>query len=438
MHILTAQPMRRHRRRAFRPTLDQLDVRCLLSGLTPAQVTHAYGLDAITFTTPSGPVKGDGSGQAIALIEAYHDPTLASDLETFSKTYNLPSANLIVANQAGTVTNSGWALEESLDVEWAHAIAPAATLLVVEAHSQSRASLLAAVNGARNTSGVVAISMSWGFNEFAREASYNGYFATPAGHQGVTFVAASGDSGPLGAEWPSVSPNVLAVGGTSLNVSPAGQYFSESAWVDSSGGYGRFQVEPGYQRSIHGAGKRSTPDVAFDGDPSTGVAVYQTSFTTGQGSWVTVGGTSLGTPAWAAIIAIVDQGRKLSGLGSLDGPTQALPALYSLPATDFHPIAPLGRSGGSANTSTGRGTPVGPSLVADLVASRLTMPLSASGAGSSSARIARVRKKVKRRAAEMHIVAFVGAPLVRDSQRDAPSVSGRGLARQGLSPSEKN
>jgi hypothetical protein len=347
----------------------------------------------------------------IALIEAYHNPTLASDLDTFSKTFGLPPAQLIVANQAGGVTNSGWALEESLDVEWAHAIAPGATLVVVEARSQSRDSLIRAVNSARYTPGVVAISMSWGFNEFSREAAYNQYFTTPPGHRGITFVAASGDSGPLGAEWPSVSPNVLAVGGTSLRIGPSGDYQFESAWSDSSGGYGRFQGEPGYQRSVQVSGKRSTPDVAFDGDPSTGVAVYQTSLALGQGSWVTVGGTSLGTPAWAAIIAIVDQGRNLAGLGSLNGPTQALPALYSLPAADFHAISPLPRfgravAGGSANTSTGRGTPIGPALIADLVASQANAPLTISQARASGPQIARLRRKTRKFAARIHSIVF--------------------------------
>jgi len=399
MHILRQQLMRTRRRRALWPVLDQLDDRCLLSGLTPAQVTHAYGLDGITFAASSGTVKGDGSGQAIALIEAYHDPTIASDLQTFDQAFNLPSPTLIVTNQAGSVSNEGWALEESLDVEWAHAIAPGAVIVVVEAQSQSRDALLRAVNTARNTPGVVAISMSFGFNEFAREASYNSDFTTPAGHSGITFVASSGDSGPQGgAEWPSVSPNVLAVGGTTLNVDRSGQYLSESAWIDSSGGFGRYQTEPGYQRSVQGTGRRSTPDVAFDGDPNTGVSVYETSFSTGQGSWVTVGGTSLGTPAWAAIIAIVDQGRGLSGQGSLDGPTQTLPALSALPSRDFNAIAPLPRSGGAgANTSTGRGTPVGPSLVADLVASHTTMTLTTSGiAARGGSQASRSKKKLKK------------------------------------------
>ena len=113
---------------------------------------------------------------------------------------------------------------------------------------------------------------------------------------------------------------------------------------------------------MQGTGKRSTPDVAFDGDPNTGVRVYQTSLFTGHGSWEVVGGTSLGTPAWAAIIAIVDQGRVLDGKGSLDGATQTLPTLYSLPSTDFNVIAPLGSrisqaAGGAPIPSTGQGHP---------------------------------------------------------------------------------
>src|SRR5262245_39810408 len=185
--------MSKRRRRHLRPIIDQLDERCLLSGLSPAQVTKAYGLDSIYFSTPFGPVKGDGTGQTIALIEAYHDPSLRSDLMAFDREFNLPdSPQLIIANQAGSVTNSGWALEESMDVEWAHAIAPGATILVVEAHSQSRQSLIAAVNAARRTPGVTAISMSWGFNEIATQGRYNGIFTTPPGHRGITFFAASG------------------------------------------------------------------------------------------------------------------------------------------------------------------------------------------------------------------------------------------------------
>jgi subtilase family serine protease len=391
--------MSTRRRRPLRPVLDQLDERCLLSGLTPAQLTAAYGLNSITFPTASGTVQGDGGGQTIALIEAYHDPYIASDLATYDQAFGLPAPpRLIVADQAGGVTNPGWALEESLDVESAHAIAPDATILVVEAHSQSRQSLITAVNAARNTPGVVAISMSWGFSEFANEASYNSVFTTPPGHYGITFLAASGDSGSIGgAEWPSVDPTVVAVGGTTLNLTYSGRYLYETAWVDSSGGVSRYEREPGFQRAVEGTGKRITPDVAFDGDPNTGVAVYQTSLFDGRGSWEVVGGTSLGTPAWAAIIAIVDEGRILEGKADLDGATQTLPTLYSLPSTDFNVVPPLdSRIGqaatGIANTTTGLGTPNGPSLVADMVASNISSALTTSSARTAARIPAHVAK----------------------------------------------
>ena len=424
----------RRRGLCLRPQIDLLDDRCLLSGLTPAQLTAAYGLNAITFTSSSGTtVKEAGSGVTIALIEAYNDPTIVSDLHTFDQAFNLPDPNLTVVNQSGGAvsasaqTNSGWTEEESLDVEWAHAIAPEANILVVEANSQSIQDLLAAVNTARNTPGVVAVSMSWGFPETPNETSYDSYFTTPPGHQGITFIASSGDNGSLaGASYPAASPNVLSVGGTTLLLSSSGAYQSESAWTDSGSGYSKYEPEPSYQAKVQDTGYKATPDVAFDGDPNTGVPVYVTQTTRNgtQGSWLTFGGTSLGSPAWAGIIAITDQGRALAGKGSLDGPTQTLPSLYAAPSSDFHKVAPASSSfgggggygygygygafgssswyyGGSglgesattsssstgANTATGLGSPNGPALVSGLVASTLTTPLTpvtGSGGGTTS------------------------------------------------------
>ena len=228
-------------------------------------------------------------------------------------------------------------------MEWSHAIAPGANILVVEANSQGIQDLMAAVDTARSWPGVVAVSMSWGFSETPNETSYDANFTTPANHQGVTFVASSGDNGSFaGASYPAASPNVLSVGGTTLVLSSTGAYQSESAWIDSGGGYSQYEPEPSYQAKVQTTGYRATPDVAFDGDPNTGVPVYVTQTTPfggSQGSWLTFGGTSLGSPAWAGIIAITDQGRALAGLSSLDGPTQTLPALYAAPSSDFHTVA---------------------------------------------------------------------------------------------------
>jgi subtilase family serine protease len=435
----------RNRRRAprLRPSLDELDDRCLLSGFssyqptgfTPAQITAAYGLDAINFTSPSGKaVKGDGTGETIALIELYHDPNIESDLATFDAKYNLPTPNLTVVNQAGSQTDNGWALEEAMDVEWAHATAPGANILVVEAapsfsQTQELQNLLSAVSTARGTAGVVAVSMSWGFNEMQNESSFDSYFTTPSGHQGITFIAASGDNGIV--EYPSASPNVLSVGGTTLNLTSASAYGSESAWVSGGGGYSAVEKEPSYQGTVQMSGARSTPDVAFDADPNTGVEVYSTEPGARSGSWQVVGGTSLGAPSWAGIIAIVDQGRALAGQGSLDGPTQTLPALYAAASSDFNSVpAPVPSSNGgysfggfnpfsgsaglsgysssiwggfgwglglgtvgtttgaTANTYTGLGSPQGASLVSGLVASTLTTPLTTiSGSGSTGSGI---------------------------------------------------
>jgi subtilase family serine protease len=378
-------------------------------------LTNAYGLNAITFPSASGTVKGNGAGETIAIIEAYHDPNIASDLTTFDQTYGLGDPPLSVVNQGNGTSNPGWALEESLDVEWAHAIAPAASILVVEAASQSRQALLNAVNAARYTPGVVTVSMSWGFNEFPHEGAYNSYFTTPPGHVGITFVAASGDSGSAaGAEWPSVAPDVLSVGGTTLLTSRFGIYQGELAWIDSSGGYSRYQAEPSFERMAQQTGKRSTPDVAFDGDPQTGVQVFETSPYTQTGSWSTVGGTSLGTPAWAAIIAVVDQGRALEGKGSLDGATQTLPAVYALSPSDYNPVTQVTHHReksvvATANTATGLGSPVGASLVSDLVASDIATPLATSASvGGNGIHAARPKS---RRVAKFALVEAIPAHL---------------------------
>src|SRR5436309_2774215 len=99
--------MRRHRGRTFRPTFDLLNDRRLLAALTPSQVTGAYGLNAIAFNANGTAIKGDGSGQTIALVDAYHDPYLTSDVATFSASYRLPVANVVQVNLAGGATSSG-------------------------------------------------------------------------------------------------------------------------------------------------------------------------------------------------------------------------------------------------------------------------------------------------------------------------------------------
>jgi subtilase family serine protease len=151
---------------------------------------------------------------------------------------------------------------------------------------------------------------------------------------------------------------VLAVGGTTLNLSGSGVYTSETGWIDAGGGISQYEPEPAYQDSVQSTGYRTTPDVSFDADPNTGLSVYVSSpnRSSGQGEWEVIGGTSVGAPSWAGIIATIDQGRALAGLGSLST-SQTLATLYSAPSSAYDKVAltsPQGRSGfgigGTTNT----------------------------------------------------------------------------------------
>jgi subtilase family serine protease len=185
-------------------------------------------------------------------------------------------------------------------------------------------------------------------------------------------VAASGDNG-AGTLYPSASPNVLTVGGTTLNLTTSGTIISESGWSGSGGGYSSVEGEPSYQSSAgisDPSGKRGVPDVAYDADPNTGYYVYDSNYYGLGGLWA-VGGTSAGAPQWAALVAIADQGRRLAGNVSLDGASQTLPALYQHPA-DFHDITSGSNGAYSAHSGwdpvTGLGSPIANKLIPDLAA----------------------------------------------------------------------
>ncbi len=177
------------------PSLDVLSVTSTSpSGYSPAEIRAAYGINAITFS--NGTITGDGAGETIAIIDAYSDPNIASDLAAFDAEYGLAAPpSFTVANLGATTTDAGWALETALDVEWAHAIAPDANIVLVEASSDSLPALFGAVSYASTLSGVSVISMSWGTSEFSTETNYDRYFTTPSGHTSITYVAASGDDG---------------------------------------------------------------------------------------------------------------------------------------------------------------------------------------------------------------------------------------------------
>jgi subtilase family serine protease len=304
------------------------------TGYAPSQIRTMYGFSQLPSTTT-------GAGQVIAIIDAYDDPTIASDLQHFITTFGLPAMQTSgcqvgtgskppcfqkVYAQGKPRTNGGWALEISLDVEWAHAIAPGADILLVEAQSNSLSDLLTAVTAARNNAAVRAISMSWGAGEFSSETAYDSYFSA----QNIVFVASSGDAGSP--TWPAASPNVVGVGGTMFT--NAACSVSECVWNDANLGYnyssgGGASVNesvPAYQSSWQTSGARGIPDVAYYADISPGYSVYDSTSYNGQKGWFAVGGTSAGAPQWAALLVLADQ---LRGCGTANG--TCLPGGYQSP-----------------------------------------------------------------------------------------------------------
>jgi subtilase family serine protease len=287
-------------------------------GLPPSAIAAVYRLSGLA------PGSGAGAGQIIAIVDAYDDPNALSDLNTFNTRYGYASLSTCASlGQSGPCfekvyaqgsrpnSNSGWALEESLDIEWAHAEAPAAKIVLVEAASNSNANLFGAVTHANNL-GATQVSMSWGGSESSTETSFDGDLT----HAGTLYTASAGDSGH-GAEYPAASPNVIAVGGTTLNgcSGTSCTFTSETTWSSSGGGISADELIPGYQSSYSGpvvsattigaltAGHRGIPDVSFDANPNTGVSVYDSTRYSGQSGWFTLGGTSVGAPNWAGILA---------------------------------------------------------------------------------------------------------------------------------------
>jgi len=262
--------------------------------------------------------------------------------------------------------DSGWSVEISLDVEWAHAMAPGANILLVEANDNSFNNLYDEVQWAASQPGVDVVSMSFG----GAENGYSNSLADSifAAHSGVAFIASSGDDGGNPGV-PSVSPYVLAVGGTSLYLDSQGNYLAESAWNGSSGGPSIYERLPSYQQFLSGqCYSRVAPDVAYDADPNTGYWIYD-SFANPSAPWETVGGTSAGSPQWAALIAVADQARATAGEAPLGG-MGLLNAVYNLPANAFHDITTGNNNSYYAHQGydfvTGLGSPIADRVVAGL------------------------------------------------------------------------
>jgi hypothetical protein len=375
--------------RSARFSLESLDDRCLLSTITPTEMTAAYGLNLL-----DGKSTSNGTGQTIAIIDWGYNSYVSGDLKAFDTDENQAAANLTVVERppiqgdsplTPSALQDAW-IEEALDVEWAHVVAPGASLLLIEAYSNSAQDVIDAVDYAREQSNVSVVSMSFGFTESASLKLDDPVFTTPASHIGMTFVASTGDYGSTNGgtsnsvNWPAASPNVVAVGGTTLELNPNGTYLGETGWsvgsdpgnptAGTGGGINTYETEPSYQKIVQQTGYRTIPDVSMDADPNTGVfIVYQNSSTDTQQTTMTEGGTSLAAPMFAGLVAIADEIRAEDHVGTLDGPSQTLPLLYADP-TAFHDITTGTNGGYSAKPGydevTGLGTPKGALPIAEL------------------------------------------------------------------------
>ena len=281
---------------------------------TPASVACAYrfvapasGCDPNIVTT-----NASGGSHAIAIVDAYHYSAAAGDLTVFASQFSLPAADLhvIYASQGDCVeggtpppsgSGTGWDLEAALDIEWAHAMAPAATIYLVEAQSNQYSDMFAAIDVAVKCvqmNGGGQMSLSWGSAEFSGQTAFDSHFNA----SNVIFFVSAGDA--PGPSFPATVPGVISVGGTSFSRDAnTHAWQGEFVWKDTGGGPSTIYARPSYQDGIANivGSSRGTPDLGALADPRTGVWVRNTTYRPGSSGWWFVGGTSLSSPMIAAI-----------------------------------------------------------------------------------------------------------------------------------------
>jgi subtilase family serine protease len=303
--------------------------------LGPGQLAVAYDL------APLWRKGTDGAGQTIVIVDSFGSPTITGDLKAFDAQFGLPAPpSLQIIHPAGPIpayrpgsTRGGWAAETTLDVEWSHAMAPGASILLVEtpvAETEGKAGFPQMVTAmdyvlAHHLGQV--ISQSFGateetFTSPAQLESLRGAYEL-AERDHVTVLAASGDNGSSGetlnenslyprqvVEWPASDPLVTAVGGTQLALLPSGQRrIPDVAWNDGGGGRSAVFARPSYQDGVaaQAGGQRAIPDISMDASCNSAVAVYASFPGSGPDHWQSSCGTSLATPLFAGIVALADQ-----------------------------------------------------------------------------------------------------------------------------------
>ncbi len=337
-------------------------------GYGPTDLRSAYNLAS---AAASG-----GVGQTVAIVDAYDDPNAQGDLDTYRSQYGLTACDagcFSKVNESGNASplpkvDAGWAQEESLDIDMVSAICPNCHILLVEASSASYADLGTAVNTAVRL-GANVVSNSYGGSESSSEASLaNSYY----NHPGVAIVASAGDSG-YGVEFPAAAPMVTAVGGTTLSKTTTTRGWTETVWGSSRGGSGTgsgcsaYVAKQPWQKDT-GCTRRTVADVSADANPSTGVAVYDSTADGSYVGWLEFGGTSVASPIIGAVYALAGNAASVSGASS----AYAHPSsLYDVTSGANGSCTKGGRFGGSSSAAylctaavgydgpTGLGTPNG-------------------------------------------------------------------------------
>jgi subtilase family serine protease len=327
-------------------------------GYGPSDLQSAYSLPSSTA----------GSGQTVAIVDAYDDSTAEADLGTYRSTYGLPACTTAngcfkKVNQSGVQgsypsNNQSWSLEISLDLDMVSAICPECHILLVEGSSNSNANLYAAENTAARL-GATEISNSYGGSETSSDPSNDSYF----NHPGIAITASSGDGG-YGVEFPAASPYVTAVGGTTLSRASNARGWTETAWSDAGSGCSAYETKPTWQTDT-GCAKRTVADVSADADPNTGVNVYDSNCSQLNSilgncfvDWGVVGGTSVASPVIASVYALAGNGASVD-YGSYPYSHSSL--LYDVTSGSNGSCSPsyLCTAGAGYDGPTGLGTPDG-------------------------------------------------------------------------------
>lgn len=333
------------------------------TGLSPQQLRRAYSFGELEDRS----FKNRGKGQAVAIVVAHHSPNAKADLAKFSKQYGLPMPNKnnfkqVWASKKRPLADEGWNTEAMLDIQWVHAIAPEATIILVEAESAMGPDIAKAINKSVEVlnkyygGGVVSMSLSLsGLGEFPGQTAYEGTFNSRYTKK-ITFVAASGDYAIP--SYPATSPYVLAVGGTTLTLDEYGNRIgggasSEAAWEGSGGGPSGYFPAPVYQQNRgvnYLSSTRGNPDLAIN---ATDFAVYNSYGDGGQSGWFSVAGTSGGTPMISAMLALVNQLREQNHKPKLGN--TVLDRIYRLAGRGANSVFNDITLGASANFGAGVG-----------------------------------------------------------------------------------